>query len=71
MMFCFPLFSLFPAMKNMLPMPKIRSVLFVNFITFNAHSFNYIKFDLFIFQFHPLTFNFHIKLNLFFYFKIF
>ena len=40
-------------------------MLFINFITFDSHSFNYIKFNLF--QFYPLKFGFYIKFVLLFY----
>jgi len=60
-----PLFSLFNHEKHVVH-EKIRRVLFVNFITFSVYSFNCIKFDLFIFKFHHLAFNFHIKFVLIF-----
>ena len=65
--FVFPhLFSLIDLDKHVIV--KIESVLFINFIIFDPHSFNCIKFQFFIFLFfHPLAFCFYIKFVLLFY----
>jgi hypothetical protein len=60
-------FFSFPSLFSLFDLEKTRRVLCFSFITFSLHYFNCIKFDSFVFQFHPLTFDFYIKFILLFY----
>jgi hypothetical protein len=71
MIFLLPLFSLSPSLKHVLSLQKFIKVWsFVNFITFYSYFFDCIKINLFVFQFHLLTFDFFIKFSHRFFFVI-
>ena len=64
-----PLFSLSLALKNIMSLQKLKKEVwsFVNFIKYVFHSFYYVKFNLFISQFHLLVFDFYIKFGPYFF----
>jgi len=63
MIFLLPLFSLPPSLKHVLSLQKFIKVWsFVNFITFYPYSFDCIKINLFVFQFHLLAFDFFYQI---------